>query len=244
MINLKYSFKLSELKYINKFVFTNKLYGIPYNGFPCLKSKRSMIHAGILEKSKEFQITSLYSQLFQDWSNMKYVVTLPEQGKHKIDTNTILCNDKYIITVEENPSCIDVGYYFYEYYGYRDYLLKQLNLNFELKVKNDIDFCCSLNKEEFEKLMSYDMDFLKQLAQKTEIDSVILGGLATELSNANCKKVVTQNTQSGMKSEFLIYSNIAANFWCKKNYNINGDETYIIGITNTPRLLREIQMFE
>lgn len=244
MIDLKYSFKFSELKYINKFVFANKLRGLPKTIMPCLKTKRSMIKSGVLEDSKELKMESVYSQLFQDWADMKYIVTIPNQGRHKLYTYTILNNDKRIVTVEEDDSCIDVGYFFYEYYGYRDYLLRQLGLNFELKVVKDIDFYYQLNEEDFEKFMSYNLDLLHKVSEETGIDYIILGGLTTQLYEDECKVVYAENLTTGSKAEFKIYSNKAANFWYKKVFDCNGCISYYIGITNTPRLLREIQNFE
>jgi hypothetical protein len=91
--------------------------------------------------------------------------------------------------------------------------------------------------------MSYDCDLYKKISAKTGIDDIILGGLATDLNDVECKTFYTKNIQSGTKSEFKIYSNVAANFWCKKTCYSDGTISYIVGITNTTRLLREIQNF-
>jgi hypothetical protein len=202
-----------------------------------------MIQAGILEKSKELKIESVYSQLFQDWSEMTLAVTIPNQGRHKMYTHTILNNDKKIVTIEECDSCIDIGYFFYEYYGYRDYLLRELGLNFELKVVKDIDFCYQLSSEDFERFMSYDSALFQKISNETAIDNIILGGLAAQLCEDDCKIIYAENLTTGVKAEFKIYSNKAANFWYKKVFDCNGCISYYIGITNTPRLLREIQNF-
>ncbi len=191
---MTYSFKYKELKCLKKLFKLNNLYGINNCVFPCFFYKNRLIHAGIIEKKTDkYEFTSLYKELFHEWTNMKYIITFYGQGHEKVDKHILMINPNKIITYEENIYDVMVGYYLYETIGIRNYILDHIDVHFEMKVPEDMKFRLVLNKDEYEKFMNLDESLLDSLAKQCNIHKSVLKKYAGKMSTRDILKTIVCN---------------------------------------------------
>ena len=160
---MRYSFYRNELQSINKHIYSYKLKGIPRNKLPLLFVRSRLYKTDVIDfnKNRTPVIESVYSPLFESWSKTNKIIKF-KTAFDEIDA--IAYDNKHIITIEEDGFTCDVGYFLYEEFGLKKYLMDKLNTYTNIPFDEKSAFKIILTETEFERFMDGDESFLTGLS--------------------------------------------------------------------------------
>lgn len=237
-----YPFTYKELTCLKKMFHLDKLHGVGKTIRPCWLTKGRLLKRGILEKNNnQYVFTSLYQELFTEWTNMKYIITFYGQGHEKIDKHILMINPNKLITYEEDFYDIVVGYYLYETIGIRNYILDHLDVNFEMKVPDDMRFRIVLDKDRYNAFMNLDELVFDQLSQECNVHKSVLKKYAVRLSSKDMlKTVVCHDVDNDIKMRINVITDKNANYLLKRIIH-NDNTQYVLSICDSSILPFELQ---
>lgn len=237
-----YSFKQGELTCIKKLFHLDNLHGVNTPLWAGFFDRRRLLNSDVIEKhGKEYVFTSLYQELFNEWTNMDYVITFFGQGKYEIDKHMLMINPKRIITVEEDLDIAMVGYYFNEAIGIRNYIIDHLNVRFDLKAPEDIKFRIVLNQDEYDLFMNCNDELFNKLAHEHGVHPSVFHMYINKMKNKNIlKTIVCKDIKNASRMQVDLISDKNANYLLKREIVTDG-VFYVLSICDSEILPFEIQ---
>jgi hypothetical protein len=236
---MRYSFYRNELQYINKKIFSCKLKGIPKNTLPLMFVRSKLYKTDVIDfdKNKKPVIEGVYRPLFESWTEtnkiIKFKTTLDE-------LDVVAYNKNHIITVEEDGFLCDVGYFLYEEFGLKKYLMDKLNAHTNIPFDQSMSFKIVLTEDEFERFMDGDESFLTGLSEIHNIHKSVFKKMIGALLNRDMVKyVATYNSDTHEAKAMCIYIGKSENYMYKKIYSNNAN-CYIISICDCNTIISEI----
>ena len=239
---MTYAFLYKELTCLKKMFKLDKLHGVGTTIIPCWFTKGRLLKTGIIEKNNnQYVLTSLYQDLFTEWTNMKYVITFYGQGHEKVDKHILMINPRKLITYEEDIYDVLVGYYLYDTIGIRNYILDHLDVNFEMKVPDDMRFRIVIDKDKYEALMKMDETVIDEFSQKCNIHKSVLKKYAGKLSTKDIlKTVICHDVENDIKMCIDVITDKNANYLLKRIVK-NDNTQYVLSICDSSVLPQELQ---
>ena len=237
-----YSFKQGELTCIKKIFELENLHGIGTPLWAGFFDKRRLLNSGVIEKhNKEYVFTSLYKELFNEWTNMDYIITFFGQGKYEVDKHVLMTNSRRIITLEEDLDIAMVCYYYNEAIGLRNYIIDHLNVRFDLKAPKEMKFRIVLNKNDYELFMNCDDNLLAKLSEEYNVHQSVFNMYVNKLKSKNVlKTIMCKDVKTSNRMKVDLVSDKNANYILKKEF-INDEELYVLSICDSEILPFEIQ---
>ena len=239
---MTYAFLYKELTCLKKMFKLDKLHGVGKTIMPCWFTKGRLLKTDIIEKNNnQYVFTSLYQDLFNEWTNMKYVITFYGQGREKVDKHILMINSRKLITYEEDIYDVLVGYYLYDTIGIRNYILDHLDVNFEMKVPDDMRFRIVIDKDKYEALMKMDETVIDELSQKCNIHKSVLKKYAGKISTKDIlKTVICHDVENDIKMCVDVITDKNANYLLKRVVK-NDNTQYVLSICDSSVLPQELQ---
>ena len=239
---MTYAFLYKELTCLKKMFKLDKLHGVGKSIIPCWFTKGRLLKTGIIEKdNNQYVLTSLYQDLFNEWTNMKYVITFYGQGHEKVDKHILMINPNKLITYEENIYDVLVGYYLYDTIGIRNYILDHLDVNFEMKVPDDMRFRVVIDKDKYEALIKMDETVIDELSQQCNIHKSVLKKYAGKISTKDIlKTVICHDVDNNIKMCINVITDKNANYLLKRIVQ-NDNTKYVLSICDSSVLPLELQ---
>lgn len=237
-----YSFKQGELTCIKKIFGLENLHGVGTPLWAGFFDKRRLLNSRVIEKhNKEYVFTSLYKELFNEWTNMDYIITFFGQGKYEVDKHVLMTNSRRIITLEEDLDIAMVGYYYNEAIGLRNYIIDHLNVRFDLKVPKELKFRIVLNKNDYELFMNCDDNLFAKLSEEHNVHQSVFNMYVNKLKSKNVlKTIMCKDVKTSNRMKVDLVSDKNANYILKKEF-INDEELYVLSICDSEILPFEIQ---
>lgn len=237
-----YSFKQGELTCIKKIFGLENLHGVGTPLWAGFFDKRRLLNSDVIEKhGKEYVFTSLYKELFNEWTNMDYVITFFGQGKYEVDKHVLMTNSRRIITLEEDLDIAMVGYYYNEAIGLRNYIIDHLNVRFDLKAPKEMKFRIVLNKNDYELFMNCDDNLFAKLSEEHNVHQSVFNMYVNKLKSKNVlKTIMCKDVKTSNRMKVDLVSDKNANYVLKREF-INDEELYVLSICDSEILPFEIQ---
>lgn len=236
-----YTFRYSELRCLKKMFNMKQLHHVKTSLFASPFMKNKLLDSDIVDKKDDnYVLTSLYDDLFYEWTHMYCSITFHDQGRYDMEDHTIMINPKKLITLEENVNGILVGYYFYDEVGIRNYILAKMNVNFESKVADDLKFRIVLTKDKYKAFMKMDPHILEMLTKQYCVSKDALMNYIKTMEN---KKELKRATYKNYKHFGTTYIKVKpgrhGNYVCKRIVTKN-TEQYVVSICDGNQVPNEI----
>ncbi len=162
---MRFSFKISEIQYIQKKFHFGALIGVEKHILPFIGMEKSLLSAGVLIETngKNCDLKPEYRYLFSAWEKMRYSVIRPDSNT-KNEFFCVLANEKDIIIIDQVNDDVAIELVDFQTEVMDRVLLNMAQLTTSITVSDPFNIALAAN--DFTRMLSRKDNVLDEISHK------------------------------------------------------------------------------